>query len=214
MSEQIPAQAGEPNTSEVISQKDLPNELYDFLIGKSKASVIALRTAMELAVKNKTYDQKTEAEVILKALVEKPDDKDVKAALAIVLEHDNPNIQAPKINQESVLADLNADQLRALIKSSNTDIFTPLAKEGNFGTVLNSIVKDTIENAFNKILMESASAAVRKASLNLLRDTYVSIAKDGKPGNLNSLVEKILVNHASKPGGGSGGDPEDKPDMP
>ena len=214
MPKQSPAQTGGPNEGEQVSQKDLPNELYGFLIGKSKTSWRVLRIAMDIAVKNKLYDQKTEAEVILKALVETPDDNNVKAALAIVLAHDNPKTQPPKIDQESVLAGLNADQLRALIKTSSTDIFTPLAKEGNFGTVLNSIVKDTIENAFNKILMESASAAVRKASLNLLRDTYVSIAKDGKPVNLNSLIETIVANHANKPGGGSGGDPDNKPDMP
>lgn len=134
--------------------------------------------------------------------------KERQDALAIVLgsglETQSP-AQLPD-NFES----LNADQLRRLIKDSGIDVFGTLTADAGFGKTLKSVVESTYENAFKNVLKKGAEEAIREASLNLLRDTFVSIAKGSKTG----LAGQIIANRAAKPGGGTGDGGDPQPDMP
>ena len=129
-------------------------------------------------------------------------------ALAIVLG------SGPETQSQAPLPDnfqsLNADQLRMLIKDSRIDVFGTLSADAGFGKTLKSVIESTYENAFKNALKKGAEEAIREASLNLLRDTFVSIAKGSKVG----LANQIIANHAAKPGGGTGDGGDPQPDMP
>ena len=108
------------------------------------------------------------------------------------------------------ISSMTVDEFKAVYSAAQQkDILTPFLKDnGEFGKVLNKVLDSTFRNAFTDILMESAEVAVREASLELLRATFISVAKGSKKTTIEGEIKKRFR------GGGQDGDVEDMPHNP